>query len=102
MNKRRLKKLVQEMRSLRNRAGSITERDLIGIAKKLGRTKFKRGDHPTYISIPFHDLKPVTIPSHRTMNRHTALAILDDLDNDVFRWREELRKSNDPEDKSNG
>lgn len=50
------------------------------------------------MSEPFPDLRPISIPSHPgTLKRFTAASILDQLDEDVFRWEETL-EPHDSED----
>ncbi len=91
MKENKLKKIEQNIRSLRNRSGNLRASELEAIAKRLGRERSKRGKEPTYVSLDFPDLRPVSIPSHSTgLKRFTAESILDQLDEDVFRWREEL------------
>ena len=94
MNEKKLKKLASEIRSLRQQAGSIRGRELAVVAEKLGRRQVGSGGHPQYIS----DLRPgrITIPSHsKPLKSRTALSILDDLDTDVFFWRESLSNEED-------
>jgi len=68
------------------------------VAAKLGRKRSKRGKEPTYISEPFPDLRPLSIPSHSSgVKRFTAQGILDQLDEDVVRWQNELQASDDDE-----
>ena len=96
MNKNKLKKIKRKIRSLRAGAANIQEHELVSIAKKLERRRFDTGKHPTYISDPFPDLRPISIPSHRKFLAPTAQNILDDLENDVRRWQDELNKVPNP------
>jgi hypothetical protein len=96
MNKNKLKKIQREIRSLRKRSGSVTERELVAIAKKLGRQRANRGTEPTYISDNLPG-PPIRIPSHPgTLKQGTALSILDDLETDVFNWRARLDRESRP------
>jgi len=98
MDKKKLKKLAEEIRSLRRKAGSVHDRELVSIARKLGRQRVKTDGHPQYIS----DLRTgrITIPSHsKPLAYRTTLNILDELQTDVFYWRESLRsRKKDPPD----
>ena len=90
MDKKKLTRLQQKHCSLYAKIGNIRERDLVGLAKKLGRRRSKGGKHPTYVSDHFPNARPITIPSHRTLKVATARSILDDLDGDIFRWQQYL------------
>jgi hypothetical protein len=99
MKKKKLKLLAEEIRSLRRRAGSVHDRELVAVAKKLGRYRIKTDGHPQYGSA----LRPgrITIPSHsRPLKQRTTLSILDDLDADIFYWKERLSYDNDAIDDS--
>ncbi len=90
MNKKKLKKILERIRSLRTRSGAIKEQEVVAIAKKLGRRRAKAGSEPTYIS---DDLPGrLTIPSHRTLKLGTARSILDFLETDVFNWHDILAR----------
>jgi len=94
MTKKKLKKLRDEIRSLHDRSGSICERDLVGIARKLGLYRAKRGSEPTYVSADFPEKRPIRIPSHPgALKRGTALGILGDLEGYLCSWKERLSKS---------
>jgi predicted RNA binding protein YcfA (HicA-like mRNA interferase family) len=90
MNLNKLKKLAGEIRSLRRKAGSVHDRELVSIAQSLGRKSTNTSGHPQYVS----DLRRgrITIPSHsKPLAKGTTLAILADLETDVFYWRRLLR-----------
>jgi hypothetical protein len=89
----RLNKIEGELDSLRARSASLRPRELIDIAKKLGRYRSNQGKEPTFVSdgIPG---RPITIPAHKTLKRGTALNILGQLENDIFYLREQLNKTN--------
>lgn len=91
MNKKSIVKIERKLASLRARSAGLRRRDLERIAKSLGRRKFDRGKEPTYISEAFpNELRPLTIPGHVTIKRGTALSILNQLEEDVFKWKEWL------------
>jgi hypothetical protein len=101
MNETKLKKLLRQIRSLRKRAGSVHDRELVSVAKSLGRWKLKGDGHPNYAS----DLRSgrITIPSHsKPLREGTALAILDDLETDVFYWKEKLQAAKTKQLESDG
>ena len=99
MNKKKLNRIQRHMRALRSKSASLRKNDLVGVAKALGRSRFNRGKEPTYVSTPFPDLRPVSIPSHPgTLKRFTALGILDQLEDDVLRWEETLESDNDSDE----
>jgi hypothetical protein len=93
MTKKKLNRIRRKLDVLRAGAAGLRSHQLVQIAKSLGRRRSNRGKEPTYVSDPFPDLRPVSIPSHRgTLNRFTASSILDQLDEDVFRWEEEFEQ----------
>jgi hypothetical protein len=98
MNENKLNDIQAEIRSLKVRAGNFSEREVVGIAEKLGLRRAKRGSEPTYVSDDFPDKRPVRIPSHRVLKRGTALAVLSDLKDYVFYWRERLSDDHAAED----
>jgi len=90
MTPKKLKKLAEKIRSLRRQAGSVHDRKLAEVAKSLGRQKAKGDGHPQYISA----LRPgrITIPAHsQPLKNGTTHAILDELEADVFHWKERLK-----------
>ena len=89
MNKKKLRKIEGEIQGCRGRGG-IKPIELESIAHALGRVRSKKGDEPTYISIPFPGLFPLSIPHHSNLNRYTAGKILDQLELDVDRWKQEI------------
>jgi hypothetical protein len=91
MNRNKLNKIRREIRSLRQRAGNVHDRELVSVAKQLGRRLSDSGKHPTYESVAFPDLRPISIPSHaRAMNPFVVESILDDLEIDCLRLEERL------------
>jgi hypothetical protein len=93
MNERKLKKVRREIESLRNASANIRPNKLVRVAESLGRRSSVRGKEPTYVSEPFSDLRPISIPGHsKALKRFTAENILDQLDEDCVRWEEEFAK----------
>ena len=92
MNDRKLYKIKRDLDSIRNRGGAKPSA-IESLAIKLGRRKdTKRGKEPTWISEVFTDLPPLSIPHHGKvdLNKYTAGAIADQLENDVEKWEEKL------------
>jgi len=96
MTEKKLNKLCERIRSLREQAGSVRSHKIVSVAKQLGRYRIDTtGGHPQYGT----DLRPgrVTIPSHlRPLKRRTTLSILGELEADIFYWREQLRRDKEP------
>lgn len=92
MNKKTLKNVERRIRSLHAGSGNVRRRQLVSLAKTLGRKESNRGKEPTYISTVFPDMRPVSIPSHPgALPRFTVESILDQLDgDDVVRWQQAL------------
>ena len=91
MNRKRLNRVRRKIQSLRSRSANIRSRQLVALARGLGRRRFDRGKEPTYISACFSDARPITIPSHSgALKRFTAAGILDGLEDDILRWEESL------------
>lgn len=101
MHRKKLDKIKSDLRSLKAAAGNLRDRRVREVARSLGRRRCKggskRGKEPTFISEPFPDLRPLSIPAHGTLKKGTGLNILNQLDEDVLRWEEEL-ESNQPEE----
>jgi len=58
--------------------------ELESLAESLGRTRLKRGKHPTWVNRLLPTARPVSIPSHTgDLNRFTARTILDQLEEDL-------------------
>ena len=81
MTRRKLPRLRLEIAQLRRRLGSIRPRELIHIAKALGRRSDSRGKEQTFIC----DWgMPLSIPNHPgTEKPGTARSILDALEADI-------------------
>jgi len=94
MNEKTLTKIEDEIRSLYARSANIRDRELVSVAKRLGRYRWPVGKEPTYVSdvVPG---PPITIPchtKHKTLKQGTARNILAQLENDIFYLREQLSK----------
>ena len=96
MTEKKLNKLSERIRSLKEQAGSVRSRELVSVAKQLGRYRIDTtGGHPQYGT----DLRPgrVTIPAHsRPLKRRTTFSILGELEADIFYWREQLPRAEEP------
>lgn len=96
MDKKKLKKIIEKIRSLRAGSANVHRRELISVAQKMGRKEFNRGKEPTFISTVFPELRPITIPSHPgSMPIGTVKNILIQFEDDVFRWQQEFDKTKD-------
>lgn len=91
MNRRKLNKIKQKVGGFRARGG-IKSTELESLAKRLGRVKRDRGKEPNWVSDQFLSLRPLSIPHHGSgdLNRNTARAILDQLEEDIEKWEEVL------------
>jgi len=67
-------------------------RELEAILLKLERKRVKRGKEPTYESVAFPDANMITVPDHpgRDIRPGTAANILNQCEEDVFRFQEQL------------
>ena len=93
MDASKLAKIKRRIEECRKRANNLRHRDLESIANALGRERSKkRTNEPTYISTVFKT-NVITIPDHPgTLKKGTALSILDQLEEDVYRFEEELER----------
>lgn len=100
MTKRKLAKLRRELKKLRAGKYNLKSSDLTSFAKKVGRKPdTSRGKEPTYVSVIFSDLRPLSIPGHTAINPYTADSIMDTFDADLNKWASWLEKQ---EAKTNG
>lgn len=81
-----LRRLERRLKALRGTPRK--PRELEALAKSFGRKRVKRGKEPTWISIPFPQLRPVSIPHHsRDVKRGVTEEILSQLErNDCAAW----------------
>lgn len=91
MDLRKLSKIRQKLTSFRARGG-LKSIELESLAKRLGRVRSDRGKEPNWVSLQFPSLRPVSIPHHGSgdLNKNTAGAILDQLEEDIEQWEELL------------
>lgn len=98
MNRKKLKKIRREIATARRRSNKNS--DLVAIATMLGRKRAKgeqaTGKEPTYLNIYFPDARPISIPNHgsKDFKPGTAHNILNQFEEDVFRWEEWLQEQN--------
>jgi len=88
MNPKQLRRCEQRLAKLRRSVPSAKQ--LEGLATSLGRKRVKRGKEPTWESMAFPNLRPVSIPRHSFLSRFTAGNILSQLEEDIFRYKEML------------
>ena len=89
-----------KLRKIRNRLATLrlspqSARALESLARQLGRQPVKRGKEPMWESTNF-DLFPLSIPHHggRDIPVGTRNSILDQLEDDILAWDEELLEEN--------
>jgi hypothetical protein len=84
MEKQKRDRIRWEINQLRSRIANIRSRELISLAKKLGRSLFPRGKHPTYVSDILLNRPPLSIPNHSgALPKYTAESILNILEEDL-------------------
>lgn len=90
MNRKTLNKLWREIKALRGT--SIKAIAIQRVAKKLGRQKVKRGKEPTWESVEFPFLRPLTIPNHggKDLSPGVKNSVLNQLEDDLLAWEERL------------
>jgi hypothetical protein len=100
--KRQLKKLRNRLEALRNKSGNLRRNVLVNMARSLGRKPSDRGKEPTFVNPLLPHRVPISIPSHPgALARYTAEGIIDQLEQDLSAFEEELeaeilrRKQND-------
>jgi hypothetical protein len=83
MNRKKIGRLRKRIQDLR-RKGGVRAAELETVAKSAGRRRHKRGREPTWVSRLLPTARPIAITSHPgDLNRHTAKAILDQLEADL-------------------
>jgi hypothetical protein len=93
MDRKKLSKLRRELKQLRAGKYNATSKKLKRFARKIGREHDpSRGKEPTYVSVPFPECNPLSIPAHKTVNPFTADNIMDDFEADLDRWEDSLEK----------
>lgn len=95
MDLRKLNRLKGQLNGLR-RKGSIKSSKVEALAKALGRVHDRKSSkEPTWINRDFRELRPLRIPHHSTdLNKYTAGSILDQLEGDIEKIEEVLKKAN--------
>ncbi len=88
MNPTKLRRCEQKLAKLRRSVPSAKQ--LERLATSLGRKRVKIGKEPTWESMAFPNLRPVSIPRHSFLSRFTAGSILGQLEEDIFRHKEML------------
>jgi hypothetical protein len=86
MNKKKLAKIRREIEACRRK--QVKARDLISIAKKLGRQLENRGKEPVFSYSGPHAPLPLAIPDHggKDLPVGTKRSILNVLEDDVTYW----------------
>jgi hypothetical protein len=93
MDKKKLAKLRRELAQLRAGKYNLKTSKLVSFAGKVGRQRdTSRGKEPTYVSV-LPGARPLSIPGHRTINPHTADAVMDSLEADLDRWESMLEET---------
>jgi hypothetical protein len=93
MNLKRLNRLKGRLEDLRSAPSNVKRIKLENLAKSLGLRREKRGKEPTYVSEDFPYLTPLSIPSHREINKFTVKDIVGQLEVYVSAWEEKLRRN---------
>jgi hypothetical protein len=96
MDSKKLQKIRDTMGQLRQRRG-IKSGELESLARMLGRVLGNRGKEPTWVSVNFPGLRPLSIPRHgkKELNRFTASNILDQLEYDLDKFEENVKNRNE-------
>lgn len=97
MQVRKLDKIRRELEAIQASPRGIRSARLISIAKKLGRTKCKRGKEPTWVREDSPELfSPLSIPNHPgDMATGTVRSIVEALLSDVDQWKIDLETDED-------
>jgi len=102
MNLKKLSRLKRRFRDLWSAPANIKRVKLKNLAEALGLRPEKRGKEPTYVSDDFPYLTPLSIPSHREINKFTAKDILGQLEVYFSAWEERLSQNQTKQDEGNG
>jgi hypothetical protein len=94
MNAKKLGKIRSRLAAMR--LSPQGARALEKLARQLGRQSVKRGKEPMWESTDFR-LFPLSIPHHggRDLPIGTKNSILDQLEDDILAWEEELSEEDD-------
>ena len=104
MRPKKLARLKHELAGLRR--SQAKARDLESLATRLGRKKVKRptGKEPLWESVVFPALDDLSIPHHggRDIPTGTKRSILDQLEEDVAAWEQNLEADEETEGEREG
>ena len=93
MNKGKIARLHRKLGKLRARKRNVRPRDLTRFAGTLGRRRDTlRGSEPQWVSDLLPDSRPISIPSHPTINPYTAESIMDRFEEDLDKFSEIAEK----------
>lgn len=101
MESKRLNRLKRRWEGLRSAPAGIKRIKLKNLAEALGLRSEKRGKEPTYVSDDFPYLTPLSIPSHREINKFTAKDILGQLEVYFSAWEERLSQNQTKQSEGN-
>ena len=91
MTLKKVERLRAEVEDLR-RKRDVKSREVVSLAKRIGRVLDNRGKEPTYIHPELPNRRPISIPNHPTLTPGTKNNILDDLDIDLDAYEEILTR----------
>ena len=88
MNFNKLTKIQERITQARRSPQKAS--DLEKLAKQLGRSLFNRGKEPTWVSVDFPHLRPLTIPRHgsKDVSPFVKKTVLNQLELDISAWEE--------------
>jgi hypothetical protein len=97
MDPKKVRKLREELESLRRRGG-VKSGELESLAARLGRRRAVRGSEPNWVNDLSRSSRPVSIPHHGNsdLNRFTARGILNQLEEDLEKYEELLSQRQNP------
>jgi hypothetical protein len=91
MDKKKIRKLWQRLRTYRSRVANLRSQELVSFAIALGRERSSRGKEPTFVSRLLPYSRPITIPNHPgSLKKFTAGSILDAFEQDLLTLEERL------------
>jgi predicted nucleic acid-binding OB-fold protein len=105
MTREKLRKIQRQIDALRRTA--VTHSDVASVANQLGRKRLKGAmarKEPTFISTVFASARPISIPDHGSRNLSPIVKknVLNDLEEDILRFQEMLRKEEENDVQENG
>lgn len=104
MNKRVARKLLAELKQMRQNKGNISQREMVKFANRCGRKREKIGDEPTYYNIWLPEATSISIPGHTTQNlgHRVAGIILDRLEDDLHAILDQIDDNAEDESDDDG